>query len=414
MKLLHLADLHLGKTLHSLSLIESGDQPHWIRQILAYIAQEKPDAVAIAGDVYDRGVPAREAIPLLSDLLTGIARMDIPVFLIAGNHDGGERMEFAAELLQEKNVYISGSVHRELMHVTRDFGDGFGPVTFWLMPYVYPAVIRQALGLDEESVLSYTDAVRLLLDAQDIDMRQRNVLIAHQTVLQGGKEPEHGKSETAIGGIGGIDTDVFKGFDYVALGHIHASQRVGCDYIRYAGSPLCYHFSEAGQEKGPLMVTLGRKGDPVVCSMAGLEPLHRVRETMRGSLQDIIAAEKASTAREEYVRTELTDEWIPPDTHNTLAALFRGHDCLLLDIARDPDSKRQTANSDGSTNPDEMSLEDYFLAFYRKQTGKDDPEPSEMALIRFAAGQVNAGSEKSSDEMARELAQYALLQEVKA
>ena len=209
MKFLHLADLHLGKALHALSLIESGDQPYWIGQLLDFVSREQPDAVVIAGDVYDRGIPDRKAIPLLSELLTGISRMDIPVFLIAGNHDGGDRLEFVADLLQDKNVFIAGTVRKEMLHITRDFHDGDGPVTFWLMPYLYPAAVRQALGLPDEALSSYTEAARRLLAEQPIDFTGRNVLIAHQTVLNQGSEPEHSLSETAIGGVGGIFSILF-------------------------------------------------------------------------------------------------------------------------------------------------------------------------------------------------------------
>lgn len=407
MRFLHLADLHLGKTLHRLSLIESGDQPYWVDQILDYIQTNKPDAVVIAGDVYDRGVPARDAITLLSRLLTGIARMGIPVMLTAGNHDGGERMEFAAELLAEENVYIAGTVQREMLHVTRDFGDG--PVTFWLMPYVFPAAVREALGLDEDAVTGYTDAVRALLAAQNIDYKKRNVLIAHQTVISADGEPEHSASETAIGGVGGVDVSVFDGFDYVALGHIHGAQKVVHPHIRYAGAPLCYHFSEANQRKGPLMVTLGAKGEPVQLTTDTLPPLHRVRPTMTGELAEIMQAELASDARNEYVRVVLTDDLVPPDTHETLRALFESHGCRLLDIGREPN--RHTLPGMAAGDAEEIGVEEHFLRFFRKQTGADDPDAKEAAIIRLAAEQLGRGGERDEDALLDELVRAALKQE---
>ena len=414
MKLLHLADLHLGKSLHNLSLTESGDQDYWIDQILAFIAEQRPDAVAIAGDVYDRGVPAREAVPLLSRLLTRIARMEIPVFLTAGNHDGGDRLEFLSELVQDNNVYIAGSVRREMLHVTRDFHDGYGPVTFWLMPYAFPAAVRQALELSEEETPSYTASVRRLLEAQQIDFTQRNVLIAHQTVLCNGSEPEHSLSETAVGGVGGIDAAVFDGFDYVALGHIHGAQKVGGERIRYAGSPLCYHFSEAGQRKGPLMVTLKGKDSLPEAETAELTPLHRVRPTMKGKTEDIIAAEQQSTVRGEYVQVVLTDERVAPNTRDMLTALFESHGCRLVDLGRESEARHTKADDSSGRYSEELPLDELFLRFWRKQTGKDDPEADELELIRFAAAQVGAGLEKTGDELAEALSQFAVKQEVDA
>ena len=154
MKLLHLADLHFGKTLHQLSLIE--DQAFWCAQLLDCIDREKPDAVVIAGDVYDRSVPSKEAVTLLSSLLTSICDREIPVMLIAGNHDGGERLDFVSGLLGRSGLHIAGTAQAEMTHFTYDFKDGFGPVTFWLMPYVFPAAVREALQLTDDEIGSYT------------------------------------------------------------------------------------------------------------------------------------------------------------------------------------------------------------------------------------------------------------------
>lgn len=410
MRFLHLADLHLGKLLHSLSLTESGDQPYWVGQILEYVSREKPDAVLIAGDVYDRGVPALKAIPLLSQLLTGISESGIPVLLIAGNHDGGSRLEVCPELLRRQNVYIAGTLRKELLHASVDPGDGFGPVTFWLMPYVYPALVRQVLELPEDEVPTCTEAVRKLLQAQQIDFSRRNVLIAHQTVLYGGNEPQHSPSETAYGGVSGIDASVFDGFDYVALGHIHGMQKVGTERIRYAGSPLCYHFSEAGQRKGPLMITLGGKDELPKAELTVLEPLHRVRPTMRGKLADIIAGEQNSTAHNEYVRVELTDEWVEPDTHDKLKALFASHRCELMELVRTPERMGSSSQDGAGVRMEELSLSDIFLEFYRGRTGQDDPPRDELDLIRYAAGQIGSGMDP--DQMADALAKYAMAREV--
>jgi len=412
MRILHLADLHLGKTLHELSLIASGDQPAWTRSIFEYIDREAPDAVVIAGDVYDRGVPSREASVLLSSFLTGLADRNIPVMIIAGNHDGGERLEFLSDILKRNNIHIAGVVRREMEHVTLDSGDGLGPVTFWLMPYIFPAAVRQALELDDDTPLTYTESAKALINAQNIDFSARNVLIAHQTVICGGVEPEHSRSETAVGGVGGIDVSAFEGFDYVALGHIHGAQKVGSERVRYAGSPLCYHFSEAGQVKGPLMVTIGAKDEMPVAETAHIQPLHVMRKIMKGSFDEIVELETKSAARGEYVSVALTDELLNGNARDTLAALFESHGCKLLELTRE--IRRTAGNAEGGSQeaaPDEVSLEELFIRFFRKQTGREDPDINEAKLIHFAAAQRDTSPQLDDDALADELADFALRQE---
>ncbi|MDO4483772.1 MAG: exonuclease SbcCD subunit D [Clostridia bacterium] len=406
MKLLHLADLHFGKVIYNHSLLE--DQADWVEKIIAYIAKNRPDAVAIAGDVYDRGVPAREAIPLLTHLLTAIADMHIPVMVIAGNHDGGERLEFADSLLQRSDVYIAGTTRRDMVHFTRDFGDGFGPVTFWLMPYTFPAAIRQVLGKGDDDFSSYTDAVKALLEAQEIDFTARNVLIAHQTVAFGEEKPEIGRSCSAVGGVGCIDISVFEGFDYVALGHIHGHQKIGRGRIRYAGSPLCYHFDEASQAKGPLLVTLGEKGAEPVCTLETIEPLHHVRKKMVGTLEDIIAEETASEARNEYVEVELTSGEVSPSVRETLTSLFDAHSCRLLHISRALRTVSGEWKDEEEVSPEELPMDQLFVQFYRQQRSGEEPAPEDMALIAMAADETG---HSDTDTLAQKLTDTILKQE---
>ncbi len=225
MKFLHLADLHLGKSIYGVSLIDNGDQIFWARRFLEKAAALKPDAVVIAGDVYDRSAPSGDAVMLLNYILTELEQMDIPVMLIAGNHDSGQRLSFAGSILAKRRIYIAGSVDAEITHVTVSDKDGSGEVTFWLVPYLFPAAAAQKLG--DDSIGDYETAMRKLLERQGIDFSKRNVLVAHQNVTAGGREAGRGGSESMAGGVGQMDYRVFDGFDYVALGHIHASCSVG-------------------------------------------------------------------------------------------------------------------------------------------------------------------------------------------
>lgn len=304
MKFFHLADLHFGKSLHGFSLIDQGDQPDWVCKFLELVDETKPDAVCIAGDVYDRSVPSREAVELLDKLLTELSERGIAVLLIAGNHDSGPRLNFASALLKKQNVYIAGNVEKEIRHV--ELQDEYGPVTFWLLPYLFPAAVEEALGQEDGELRSYDAAARALLNAQNVDFTKRNVLIAHQFVLEGEHAPEAGGSETMVGGVGQIDCSAFDGFDYVALGHIHRPQIIGRETVRYAGSPMCYHFSELGWKKGPLLVEIGEKGSALRTQLFELPALHPMRE-IRGLFSEIMESEKESAARGEYIRCVLTD-----------------------------------------------------------------------------------------------------------
>ena len=256
MRFLHVSDLHFGKSIHDISLLERGDQPAWVERFLALARELRPEAVVLAGDIYDRGAPSGEAVALLDRMITGLAELEIQVMLVAGNHDSGQRLSFGGSLLAKQQVHISGVLSKTLPHAA--LTDRHGPVTFWLMPYVFPALVAQVL--EGETIRDYHTAVRRLLEEQPVDFSQRNVLVAHQNVTANGQEVLRGGSESMVGGVGQVDYRAFDGFDYVVLGHIHSAYPVGRDAVRYAGSPLCYHFEESKQpRKGPLLVELGKR-----------------------------------------------------------------------------------------------------------------------------------------------------------
>ena len=245
MRFFHLSDLHFGKSLCGVSLLENGDQPDWVGRFLGLADEKRPDAVVIAGDVYDRSMPSGAAMQLFSSMVTELANRNIPVLIAAGNHDSGERLSCFKDLLSRQNVYIAGEIRREIEHVT--LKDADGDVTFWLLPYVFPAAVAQAL--DDPAIRDYDDAVRRLIAEQKLDPDARNVIVAHQNVTKGGVEGMRGGSESMVGGVGHVEYTAFDAFDYAALGHIHAAYAVGRETVRYAGSPMCYHFDELRQPK---------------------------------------------------------------------------------------------------------------------------------------------------------------------
>ncbi|MCD8353627.1 MAG: exonuclease SbcCD subunit D [Clostridiales bacterium] len=381
MRFFHLADLHLGKSLYGYSLIDEGDQPYWVDRLLEAADEYRPDAVVIAGDVYDRAVPPKEAVELLDRLLTALSQRNIPVLMVAGNHDSGPRLAFASGLLERERVYIAGECQKELTHVTLE--DEYGPVTFWLMPYLFPAAVRFAL--DREDVTTYDRAVRALLDAQPVDTARRNVLVAHQFVVSGGAEPERDGSETAVGGVGQVDASAFSDFDYVALGHIHGPQKIGRETVRYGGSPLPYSFSEVGQRKGVTLVELGEKGQ-MAFRLIELPALHRMRQ-VKGTLEELLALGTEDVSlRNDYLRAVLTDVQMPPRAMERLRAVYPN----LMEVARElPQAAQRAAGRTAQVK--ERPLEDLFWDFYTHQAG-EVPDQAQTELAAFVAEQSRQGT----------------------
>ncbi len=406
MRFLHLADLHFGKSIYGTSLLENGDQSAWVDRFLTLAESVRPDAVVIAGDVYDRGAPSGDAVQLLSRMLTGLSALSIPVMMCAGNHDSVQRLSFLSPLLAREGLHISGSLYENptLSHVT--LGDEHGPVTFWLMPYVFPALIAGALG--DESLRDSDSAVRALLNAQPIDWTKRNVLIAHQNVTANGTPSERGGSESMVGGVGQIDYTVFDGFDYVALGHIHAAYPVGREAVRYAGSPLCYHFNETRQAaKGPLLVELGAKGSPVTVTLLPIEPLHRLR-VLEGAY-DALRAELSGalpSPEGQYLSITLTDRRVTPELAEDLRARCEARGSLLMELR----SVWQEARSEAALRVSalrEQGLAELFAAFCAQRSGTE-PDEAELALLRSAealAEQADHRLEPEPEQIDRLLAE---------
>ena len=381
MKFLHLADLHFGKSLYGTSLIESGDQAAWTERFLALAAELQPNAVVIAGDVYDRSAPAAEAVELMSRLLTGLTELNVTVLLIAGNHDSAQRLAFARELLAQQKLHISPALTApgKLARVTLE--DEHGPVDFWLMPYVFPALAAQALGA--EAFRSYDEAVRALLAAQEIDFSRRTVLVAHQNVTANGVESPRGGSETMVGGVGQVDYTAFDGFEYAALGHIHAGYPVGRPEVRYAGSPLCYHFDETKQPpKGPILVELDEKGTPPRIRTLTIPPLHPLR-SLRGSLAEVRAAAASEDCAGAYVQILLTDCRVTPEISDDLRAVCENRNSLLMDLHSEYQSFGGVPEGLSTRDVREKSLSELFSEFYTERSGTG-PDEAEQALLRYA------------------------------
>lgn len=298
MKLIHLSDLHLGKRVNDFPMLE--DQAYILNRILEIIDGEQPDAVLIAGDVYDKTIPSAEAVTLLDDFLVKLADRSLPVLLISGNHDSPERLAFANRLLEGRGVHIAPVYHGEVAPVTLE--DTHGPVDFWLLPFLKPAYLRRFFP--EEGVDGYTDAMACAIRHMPLDPARRNVLVTHQFVTGAARcESE----EISVGGADNVDASVFDPFDYVALGHIHGPQNVGEERIRYCGTPLKYSFSEVRHQKSVTVVELRGKGMLDIRTVP-LIPKRDMVE-LRGSFAQVRSPEfYGQVDRDAYVRVILTDE----------------------------------------------------------------------------------------------------------
>ena len=359
MKFIHLSDLHLGKRVNGFSMLE--DQEYILKKILQIVDSVRPDAAVIAGDVYDKSVPSAEAVTLLDDFLTRLSKRGIPVLLIAGNHDSAERLAFGGRLLEQSRVHISPVYAGNTECVTLE--DSYGPVHFWLLPFVKPVNVRAFLPETEQAnVQDYTQAMAAAITGMGADFSERNVLVCHQFVTGAGRSDSE---DVSVGGLDNVDGSVFEGFDYVALGHIHGPQNVGSERIRYCGTPLKYSFSEKDQKKSVTIVTLGEKGSLDVQTVP-LEPLRDLRE-LRGTYDSLtLRSNYEGTNTEDYLHIVLTDEDDVPDAFRKLRIVYPNLMKLDYDNIR-----TRSGQAAGTPQAQEKRSEIQLLEdFYERQNGQ--------------------------------------------
>ncbi|MGN0545998.1 MAG: exonuclease SbcCD subunit D [Acutalibacteraceae bacterium] len=356
MKLIHLSDLHLGKRVNEFSMLE--DQEYILTKIINIIDGEKPDAVIIAGDVYDKSVPSAEAVQLFDDFLCRLAKRRLQVFVISGNHDSAERMAFGGRLMEMSGVHMSPVYNGNVEPISLD--DEFGRVNFYMLPFVKPANVRRFF--EDSEIESYTDAVRAAVESMNVNTAERNVIITHQFVT-GAERSE--SEEISVGGSDNVDASVFDFFDYTALGHIHGPQNIGSERIRYCGTPLKYSFSEAKHKKSVTVVELGEKGSLEVRTVA-LEPKRDMRE-IRGTYAEItLRYNYINTNTDDYMHITLTDEDDIPDAIGRLRVIYPN----LMKLDYDNNRTRTGTKLDIIENIEHRSPLDLFSEFYEKQNNQ--------------------------------------------
>ena len=375
MKLMHLGDLHLGKSLGDFDLNE--DQKYILDQILGIIDEREVDGILIAGDVYDRAVPSESATNLLDYFLKCLADKKVKTFMISGNHDSDDRLNYGSSLFAANHIYISAQFMGNLYRQT--VIDEHGEADIYLLPFVKASQVRHFYP--EEKIESYDDAVRTILAHAQIDPGKRNILVAHQFVAGKGADPELGGSESAgtqsVGLVEKIGYDCFDGFDYVALGHIHSPQSVGRKEVRYSGSPLKYSLSEVGNDKSVPVITLGEKGD-VDIELVKLRPMRDMRH-LKGPIEKLLNRDNI-TSPEDFIYATLTNEDIIDDAMGILQQVYPN----TVKIDYDNSRTREIDRIDIANIADQKSFDELIGDFYRKMYGCDISE-EEMQVMKEAA-----------------------------
>lgn len=354
MKLIHLSDLHLGKRVNEFSMLE--DQAYILKKNINIIDDEKPDAVLIAGDIYDKSVPSAEAVELFDDFLVRLAQRKLQVFIISGNHDSPERIAFGNRLMDASGIHLSPVYSGNVMPSC--LNDKYGDVCVYMLPFVKPANVHRFFP--NEEITTYTDALRVAVNNMKIDPAGRNILVTHQFVTGALRSDSE---DISIGGSDNVDSSVFDGLDYVALGHIHGPQNIGSERIRYSGSPLKYSFSEANQQKSVTVVEMGEKGSLSVRTVS-LEPIHDMKE-IKGTYAELTLKSfyEGTTYQSDYMHITLTDEEDVPDAIGKLRTIY--HNLMKLDY--DNARTRYSTEINGTVAIENKSPFELFAEFYELQ-----------------------------------------------
>jgi DNA repair protein SbcD/Mre11 len=358
MKFLHISDLHIGKKLRETDF--TGDQIHILEEIITIADNEKPDGIFIAGDIYDRSVPPANAVNIFDEFITKLNQRDIKVFIISGNHDSPERLNFGKEIMGKNQIFIAGTYKGEMDRI--ELTDEYGVINIYLLPYIKPSYVSNFIK--DVAVDTYETAAKLVIDSATINRDQRNILVAHQFVTNAGIGPETSDSEVlSIGGLDNIDVSVFDPFDYVALGHIHGPQKIGRDTVRYCGTPLKYSFSECNHKKSVTCIEVKEKENIQIKQI----PLHPIRDMriIRDKIDNLLHDEKYTINSDDYIYAIITDEEDIYDPIGKLRTVYRN--ILILEVentkSKINDNSRTSASGDvASRNPFDL-----FDEFFKNQ-----------------------------------------------
>lgn len=374
MRFIHLSDLHIGKQLHHYSLLE--EQRGLLHQIVTHVKNERPEAVLIAGDIYDTSVPAAEAIMVFDEFLTKLNELEqeLTICIIAGNHDSAKRLDFASQILAKHAIHIVGTPPMTLEEGIRRviMEDKYGEVEIYLLPFVKPGYLKKMFP---EENLTFSEAIKRLLERENIDKSKRNVLVSHQFYAGGGNTPLTCDSEIhVVGGLDNVDIGVLENFDYAALGHIHRAQKIGAEKNYYSGTMFPYSISEAGEEKFVNLVELGEKGSLPQIVKLPLE-LPRTVRSLKGTMEEILAFTKGELCHD-YVSITLTDEVEVTHPKERLEEYY-DH---ILEIRIDNARTRKLLEL-GDVKMENLEPYEAFCNFFAELNGREMTE-DEAALLK--------------------------------
>ena len=382
MKIMHLGDLHIGKSLGDFDLYE--DQKYILEQILNLIKEKSVDVLLIAGDVYDKAIPGEKSVQLLDYFLKRLVEIGIKTYMISGNHDSDERLNFGSSLFESNNIYINskfnGILKRYSLH------DEFGELNIYLLPFVKASQVQHFFP--EEKIDSYDMAVRTIIKHSDFDACKRNILVAHQFVA-GKDDPEiagsEGLSVHNVGMVEKIGYGSLADFDYVALGHIHSPQSVGLKHIRYSGSPLKYSLSEVNNNKSVPIITFKDKGE-VFVEFAPLIPMRDIRH-LRGNIKNLLDKKNISMEND-FIYATLTDE----DIVNDAMGIFREYYPNTVKIDYDNSHTKEIENVDITRITQNKTFDELIKDFYIQMYSCDMGE-EELEIMKWAAKEAGVGNE---------------------
>lgn len=367
MRILHTADLHIGKNVNGFSMIS--EQEEVLHRISESINDYDVDVLLIAGDIYDKRNPSDEAVRLFNDFILEVSQTQIPILIISGNHDSGIKLQFGSKLLKKQNVHIVGEYDGTLSKLTLE--DQYGPINFYSLPFIRPADVRKY----DQSVTTYHEAVKASLDREGIDYKGRNIIIAHQFFASGTED----RSESEIISVGGLDNvayNVLENFDYAALGHLHKPQRLIKETIRYSGSPVIYSESEVNDKKSAVLIDIKEKGN-LELSFIRLKTERKFR-SITTSMKELETMEKS----EDYIFLTLTDDGIL-DAISKARMVFPHVMSLNFDNARTQKQERIE-----SIDVEDTSIDDLFKQFFNLQNNQAVNEKQE-AIIKEVVERID-------------------------
>lgn len=374
MKLIHMSDLHIGKRVNGFSMME--DQKYILEKMTDIVKNESPDAVLIAGDIYDKTVPSAEAVRLLDDFIVELSALTAHVFIISGNHDSPERLAFGGRLMEKDGIHISPVYEGRVEPFVLE--DSHGKVDIYMLPFIKPAHVRHAFPEKAEEIVTYADAVAVAIESMDVKKERRNVLVAHQFVA-GASRSDSEEPPLSVGGSDDVGKEVFTPFDYVALGHIHKPQDIGSQRLRYCGSPLKYSFSEAAHEKSLTVVTLEEKGSLSIRAVP-LTPMRDMVE-IRGSYSQVMARDfyEGTSYREDYTHVILTDEEEVPEAIGKLRSVYRN----LMKMDYDNSRTRNGAQIEEVEHMESRTPAELFAVLYEAQNNAPMSKEQENMIAQL-------------------------------